>query len=166
MPRPIAAAEPEMPAGLYNRAADNWRRCWPSPPRRAVTGWPAATRRRRRSRGRRRRGVPAGASARRHPRHVRRNCTSDDGQDLLRPPDREAVRDRPRPWAEYGKSGKPLTQNRLARLLKPLGIVPQRFASAPRPPTATSGTSSSRRGNAFFPRRGSSNRNTGTNAMK
>ena len=29
-----------------------------------------------------------------------------------------------RPWAEYGKTGKPLTQNRLARLLKPLAIGP------------------------------------------
>ena len=29
----------------------------------------------------------------------------------------------PRPWGEYGRSGKPLTQNKLARLLKPLGIA-------------------------------------------
>jgi hypothetical protein len=29
-----------------------------------------------------------------------------------------------RPWAEMGKSGKPLTQNRLARTLKPLAIAP------------------------------------------
>src|SRR5262249_39980063 len=31
-----------------------------------------------------------------------------------------------RPWAEMGKSGKQLTQNRLARMLKPLGIGPQK----------------------------------------
>ena len=30
-----------------------------------------------------------------------------------------------RPWAEYGKSEKPITQNKLARLLKPLNIVPE-----------------------------------------
>ena len=30
-----------------------------------------------------------------------------------------------RPWAEMGKNDKPLTQNRLARLLKPLGIGPE-----------------------------------------
>jgi hypothetical protein len=30
-----------------------------------------------------------------------------------------------RPWAEMGKSGKPITQNRLARMLKPLGIAPK-----------------------------------------
>src|SRR5262249_55769723 len=31
----------------------------------------------------------------------------------------------PRPWAEYGRTGKPLSQNGLARLLKPLAITPQ-----------------------------------------
>jgi hypothetical protein len=30
------------------------------------------------------------------------------------------------PWAEYGKGGRALTQNQLARLLKPLGITPQK----------------------------------------
>ena len=30
----------------------------------------------------------------------------------------------PRPWGEYGRSGKPISQNKLARLLKPLGIAP------------------------------------------
>ena len=30
-----------------------------------------------------------------------------------------------RPWAEMGRSGKPLTQNKLARMLKPLGIAPE-----------------------------------------
>jgi hypothetical protein len=33
----------------------------------------------------------------------------------------------PRPWAEYGRGGKPITQNKLARLLKPLGITPQQI---------------------------------------
>jgi hypothetical protein len=37
----------------------------------------------------------------------------------------------PRPWAEYGRSGKPLTQNKLARLLRPLHIASEqiRFGS-------------------------------------
>ena len=30
----------------------------------------------------------------------------------------------PRPWAEYGKTGKPITQNKLARVVKPLGVGP------------------------------------------
>jgi uncharacterized protein DUF3631 len=29
-----------------------------------------------------------------------------------------------RPWAEFGRTGKPMTQNSLARLLRPLGIRP------------------------------------------
>ena len=29
-----------------------------------------------------------------------------------------------RPWAEFGRNEKPITQNKLARLLKPLKIVP------------------------------------------
>ena len=60
----------------------------------------------------------------------------------------------PRPWGEYGKSGKPITQNKLARLLKPLGIAPQKIRIGTEPPAATSGTSSKRRGSAFFPWRG------------
>jgi hypothetical protein len=32
-----------------------------------------------------------------------------------------------RPWAEYGKARKPISQNQLARLLKPLGIAPEVF---------------------------------------
>ena len=32
-----------------------------------------------------------------------------------------------RPWAEMGKAGKPLTQNKLARMLKPLGIAPEQI---------------------------------------
>jgi hypothetical protein len=30
-----------------------------------------------------------------------------------------------RAWAEFGKNGKPLTQNQLARLLKPFGVAPK-----------------------------------------
>jgi Protein of unknown function (DUF3631) len=29
-----------------------------------------------------------------------------------------------RPWAEYGRTGKPISQNQLARALKPLGVSP------------------------------------------
>src|SRR6516164_3256752 len=31
------------------------------------------------------------------------------------------------PWAEYGHSTKPITQNRLARLLKPLKLAPEQI---------------------------------------
>jgi hypothetical protein len=37
----------------------------------------------------------------------------------------------PRPWVEFGKSGKPITQNKLARLLKPFGISPEQVRFGP-----------------------------------
>ena len=37
-----------------------------------------------------------------------------------------------RPWAELGKSAKPLTANKLARLLAPLGIAPERLGARTR----------------------------------
>ena len=36
-----------------------------------------------------------------------------------------------RPWAEMGRSRKPLTQNRLARMLKPLAIAPEQIKFGP-----------------------------------
>jgi hypothetical protein len=33
----------------------------------------------------------------------------------------------PRPWAEFGRGGKPISQNKLARLLRPLSIGPGRL---------------------------------------
>jgi putative DNA primase/helicase len=121
----ISGVEPEMPAGLYNRAADNWR------PLLAIAtmaggGWLA-------------RGHKAALASDADVDEMSRlelllGDTRDVFEGLTGDKDRissahlierlcEIV---PRPWAEYGKSGKPLTQNKLARLLKPLGIVPQK----------------------------------------
>ena len=36
-----------------------------------------------------------------------------------------------RPWAEYGRNEKPITPGKLARLLKPLAIVPQQIRFGP-----------------------------------
>ena len=55
----------------------------------------------------------------------------------------------PRPWAEYGKSGKPITQNKLARLLKPLGVAPRNSGSAPTTPGDTCAASSRRLSSAI-----------------
>jgi hypothetical protein len=52
-----------------------------------------------------------------------------------------------RPWAEMGKNGKPLTQNRLARMLKPLGIAPDRID----PKTRVRGYKLSQFEEAFLP---------------
>ena len=39
-----------------------------------------------------------------------------------------------RPWAEWGKAGKPITANGLARLLAPFGIVPDTIRTGDRTP--------------------------------
>lgn len=125
----IAATEPEMPAGIYNRAADNWR------PLLAI-----AT-------------VAGGGWLERGQAAALASVAADiddaallelllgDIRDIfakraasrVEPADRipsaalaEALAEiEGRPWAEYGKNDKPLTQNKLARLLKQLKIVPE-----------------------------------------
>jgi putative DNA primase/helicase len=115
----IAAADPAMPAGLINRAADNWR------PLLAIADaaggmWPERARK------------AAQAS---------RNAEGDDASRLelllgdirvisegkFEMPSADLVKALVamdgRPWAEMGKAGRPLTQNKLARMLKPLKIT-------------------------------------------
>jgi hypothetical protein len=71
-----------------------------------------------------------------------------------------------RPWAEFGRNGKALTQNQLARLLKPLGIVPQKIGPGKRGSTATSAPTSRKPSTAILAQWGFHNRTTGRNAMK
>jgi putative DNA primase/helicase len=121
----VAGVEPEMPVGLYNRAADNWR------PLLAIAmaaggDWLA--------RGHKAAIASAGADVDEVSRlELLLGDTRDVFDGLTSDTDRissahlierlcEIV---PSPWGEYGKRKKPLTQNQLARLLKPLGIVSQ-----------------------------------------
>jgi putative DNA primase/helicase len=117
----IAAADPAMPAGIVNRAADNWR------PLLAI----AETA-----------GSEWGERAR-EAAEASRSAEGDDGSRLelllgdirdvsageFEMPSADLVAElvalEGRPWAELGKSRKPLTQNRLARMLRPLGIAPR-----------------------------------------
>jgi Protein of unknown function (DUF3631) len=122
----IATVEPEMPAGLYNRAADNWRILVAIA---TVAGgdWLARSH------------TAALASAGAEVDEMSRlelllgdvrNVFDGLVNDVDRVSSSHLIEKLceivPRPWGEYGKSGKPLTQNKLARLLKPLGIVPQK----------------------------------------
>jgi Protein of unknown function (DUF3631) len=118
----IADADPDLPAGVYNREADNWRPLlaiaeaagghWPERARQAIM--------------------------------QSRDAVGDDDSRLVvllddikaifteRDTDRLASSDltdvlvkiEGRPWAEYGRNDKPLSQNQLARLLKRVNIVP------------------------------------------
>ena len=68
-----------------------------------------------------------------------------------------------RPWAEMGRARKPMTQNRLARMLKPLGIAPDNVGPENGARVAaTSSRTSKRRLSATCPRRGLHNRHIRT----
>ena len=115
-------ADPVMPPGIFNRAADNWRAliaiadaargAWPEKARAAAIALA---------------GVEIDEVS-------RVELLLSDIRDIFAASPaaeitsatliEELIKIVPRPWAEYGKGGKPVTANRLARLLKPLGIGP------------------------------------------
>jgi putative DNA primase/helicase len=130
----IADADPNLPAGVYNREADNWRPLlaiaeaaggqWPKRAREAVEKSRDAV-----GDDESRLVVllvdikaifteAATLAARVASRQDTDRLASSDLVDAL-------VKIEGRPWAEYGKTGKPLSQNQLARMLKPLGIAPE-----------------------------------------
>ena len=118
----IAATEPEIPAGLYNRTADNWRGLLAIA---TVAGgdWLA--------RGHKAALQSVGADI---DEGSRLELLLGDVRDILDEHGLDRIAGAtlinrlceitPRPWAEFGRSGKEITPNKLARLLKPLGISP------------------------------------------
>jgi putative DNA primase/helicase len=119
----IAAIDPELPAGMFNRAADNWR------PLLAIAeaaggGWPK--RAREAALADKADGVEDAALVEVLLGDIRDIFTAL-GKDRISSAEliEKLCEITPRPWAEFGKSGKPLTQNKLARVLKPLGITPK-----------------------------------------
>jgi Protein of unknown function (DUF3631) len=119
----VTATEPDLPTAIINREADNWR---PLAAIATVVGgrWPA-------------RLAKAATAA-----HVAAAADQTSRLELLLGDIRDVFGDKAempsadlvadlikiegRPWAELGKAGKPLTQNRLARMLKPPRIAPQK----------------------------------------
>jgi hypothetical protein len=120
----VRAADPAMPEGIYNRDADNLR------PLLAIAdtaggNWPERARK------------PAVAShsaegdddASRMEqlladiRNIGKGKVAMPSADLVK----ALVELEGRPWAEMGTNHKPLTQNGLARMLKPLGIAPKQI---------------------------------------
>ena len=116
----LRTADPLMPPGVFNRIADNWR------PLLAIADfaggeWPKWVRR-----------ALAAIQARAEDTSVRVHLLADirtifAARKLDRLPSLKLVEEliaiEGRPWAEW-KAGKPLSQNGLARLLKPLKIRP------------------------------------------
>jgi putative DNA primase/helicase len=116
----IAAAEPEMPTGIYNREADNWK------PLLAIADtaggeWPG----RARDAAMRRHAAADVADASQIEllladiQAIGRGMAEMTSADLVK----SLVALEGRPWAEMG-NGRLITQNKLARMLKPLRITP------------------------------------------
>jgi putative DNA primase/helicase len=125
----VRDADPEIPDGVFNRAADNWR---PLLAIADVAGgeWPARARQAVR--------VASGSDE----QSIRvallgdtRVIFAERGVDRL--PSVELVEAlvaiEGRPWAEW-KAGKPITANGLARLLAPFGITPDTIRTGDRTP--------------------------------
>ena len=111
-----------MPAGIYNRAADNWRPLL-SIATVAGGGWVA----------RAQKAALAGVAADIDDAALLELLLGDirtifASREVERMPSAalvEALAELDgRPWAEFGRTEKPITQNKLARLLKPLKIAP------------------------------------------
>jgi len=123
----IGEADPEMPDGVINRAADNWR------PLLAIADAAGeAWGQRARKAAEASRGAEGDEASRlelllgdirdiRDEKDIAQIASGDLVQALV---DKEG-----RPWAEMGRSEKPLTQKKLARMLKGLrfGIAPKKI---------------------------------------
>jgi putative DNA primase/helicase len=119
----VAALDPAMPEGIVNRAADNWRPLvavadviggeWPERVRKAILASDPET--------------IEDASLIELLLGDIRDIFDKFGRDRISSAELiENLVDVPaRPWAEFGKNGKPLTQNKLARFLRPLKIAPK-----------------------------------------
>jgi hypothetical protein len=128
----LETMDPDMPSGIYNREADNWRPLlaiaqvadghWPERTRKAVVESHDA----------------AGDDESRitvlladirdiFAQRVKEGEIAKDAKAVL-PSSKladELAAIEGRPWAEYGKARKPISQNQVARLLRPLGIAPE-----------------------------------------
>jgi Protein of unknown function (DUF3631) len=130
--RRVGDTDPGMPPGIINRAADNWRPLlaiadvaggkWPERARATVraaqaTAGDEESRLEQLLEDIRRAFAKNGTKVRDMFGAEKIELSSADLVKVL-------VATEGRPWAEMGKSGKPITQNKIARMLKPLGIAP------------------------------------------
>jgi hypothetical protein len=117
----VVNADPAMPAGIYNREADNWRpllaiACvaggqWPKRARDALEQSHAT------AEDDSRLALLLGDIK---STFAEKNTDKVGSTDLVAA--LHAIEGRP--WAEYGKSKKPISQNQVANLLKPVGVAP------------------------------------------
>jgi hypothetical protein len=120
----VGAREPALPDFLVNRAADNW---FPLFAIAEVAGgdWPQRVR------------TAAAKLSIDNDTSTRLELLLGDIRDIAAKPKAEQMSSallverlkeiEGRPWAEYGKTGKPITANQLARLLREVGIVSEQI---------------------------------------
>lgn len=121
----VRVADPAMPKGVFNRDADNLRPLlaiadvasgkWPERARQAASQGLTME-------------ADEGSRLELLLADIRDIFAASDHADQIASADliTRLVEIDGRPWAEYGRSGKPITQAKLARLLAPLGIAPTR----------------------------------------
>ena len=125
----LAAAEPELPPGAFNRFADNWR------PLAAVADlaggrWPALARAAILADLGQADDDELGQQLLEDVRAIFDDYVDDDGRTkpAQKLPSKiicGALHEMDdRPWKELGRNETPITQNKLARMLKPFGIAP------------------------------------------
>ena len=159
----IAAADPAMPDGIINREADNWR------PLLAIADAAAGD-----WSERARKAAEAAHLAAASDEGSRLELLLGDIRDVFgkqaEMPSADLVealvKIEGHPWAEMGKARKPLTQNQLARRLRPLGIAPGKLGRRRRASGDTFAGPSKRRSSAILPPRGMCNRTPAHHAMK
>jgi putative DNA primase/helicase len=135
----IGEIDPAVPEGIINREADNWR------PLLAIAeaaggDWPERARRAAEA------AHSAGGEGEAAPIEAllgdingifaEKGIRAEEGEDKITSADlvEALVKIEGHPWAEMGRARKPLTQTRLARMLKPLGIAPAKIRVADKTP--------------------------------
>jgi putative DNA primase/helicase len=158
----LGDADPEMLEGVFNREADNWR------PLLAIADaagddWPE----------RAREALQAAHTAEDDESRLTmlladiKTAFAERNTDRLPSASLVAmlVELEGRPWAEYGRHGKPMTQNQLARALKPIGIAPEVIREGKGTARGYTTGQFTEAFERYLAVEGSSNRNTVTNAM-
>jgi hypothetical protein len=124
----VGASDPKMPDSVFDRAADNWRPLLAIAD--AASGkWPE----------RARKAAVEICGFDDEDEEGRLELALGDIRDVFDANGEDRISSAhlieklceivPRPWAEYGKNGKEITQHQLARLLKPLGIPTRKIGS-------------------------------------
>jgi putative DNA primase/helicase len=145
----LRAADPEMPAGVFNRVADNWRPLLAIADR-AAGEWPMRARQAIQRAGDGEQSIGELLLADIHAIFAKRDVDRLPSADLIE----SLIAIEERPWAEW-KAGKPISANGLARLLARFAISPETIRVSDRTPKGYQRTQFEDAFRRYLPRRGS-----------